>query len=91
MTAHNLPYWRLDNIYPLIGLLIGIGANIVTITWWGAQLSVNQKTIVDNQIEIKNDLKDWKKQAEFRIGTTEVRIAQAETFHEELKRVLHLK
>jgi uncharacterized membrane-anchored protein YhcB (DUF1043 family) len=84
MKHDELPSWRLDNIYPFIGFLIGIIINVVAITWWGATLSANQKLMVDNQNELKLEFKDWKRQAEARLGQAAKDIAVLQSEHRSL-------
>lgn len=83
----SAPSWRFDNIYPLVGLIIALILNLGALFWWGGRIQLSQEIVIANQ---KQQYEMWLK-LETRMGQSEVKIAQAESFHEEIKRILQLR
>ena len=83
--------YRYDNIYPFIGFLIGVIINLGGLFWWGGRLDLNQQYIIANQLELKNDFKSWKIQAETRIGELELSDKSQISHEAEVDRALHLR
>ena len=47
----NLPHWRVDNIFPAIGLVIAIVVNVGAIFWWGGRNDLKLEQVIENQRE----------------------------------------
>lgn len=69
---HELPSWRIDNIIPIIGLIIAIVINVGAIFWWGGRTDLKMEQLLVNQTDLSRDLKDWKKNVETRLGMEEI-------------------
>lgn len=72
----NLPSWRIDNFVPLIGLVVALVLNVGTIFWWSGRVSLQLDQVIENQEELSQEFKEWKKQAETRIGHNEITVAR---------------
>lgn len=94
MTSHNLPHYRVDNVYPFIAslfvLLLTLGSFFVYLNRLTV-VETNQVTMMQTQIEIKAtqkeilvEFREWKKQAEQRIGQNENEIAVLQSEHKRL-------
>lgn len=67
----TLPYWRIDNIAPLAGMIVALIVNIGAIFWWGGRTDLKMEQVIVSQADLSRDLKDWKKQVETRLGQEE--------------------
>ena len=72
MNKNNLPTWRVDNLFTVLPMIVLIGTFFVYL---------NRLTIVETKLdiliasqkELTNEFRDWKTQAETRLGTVESR------------------
>ena len=69
MTKNNLPTWRVDNIIPFLLLLGTFFLYLVRLSVVETKLDI----IIATQNELTNEFRQWKNQAETRIGTVESR------------------
>lgn len=91
MKHEDLPTYRVDNIYPFIAsffvLLLTLGSFFVYLNRLTI-VETNQITMMQTQQEIKQvqreilvEFRDWKKQAEIRLGEVEKQIAVYQNTH----------
>jgi hypothetical protein len=84
MTKEQLPMWRVDNLIPLLLVLASffVYLNRLTIVETNqVTMMVSQNEIKQTQKEILSEFRDWKKQAEARIGQAENDITMFRTIH----------
>lgn len=71
----ELPAWRIDNIIPLILIVGSFFVYLVRLSI----LETKVDSILQNQVMLSSEFKDWKKQAEMRLGSVEIGVAQIKT------------
>ena len=84
----ELPQWRIDNLYAFVGSIIGLTLTLGSFFIYLNRLSVVETKldmIVTQQQELITEFRNWKTQAETRLGTVEKQITVLNSHHPEIK------